>query len=68
MHTNEKRKNSNNVSSNRVTHFYMWLWKVPNMAYYFISNGVCDQISIALFFNIFAPEFERAFGDAIAEF
>jgi len=31
---------------------------------FFISEGILDQISIALCFIILAPEFERAFGKA----
>ena len=30
----------------------------------FISGGIFDQISIALYVIILAPEFERAFGKA----
>ena len=40
---------------------------MPN-TFYFFSEGILDQISIALYFIILAPEFERAFGKQIVEF
>ena len=36
--------------------------KVPNTFYFFISEGIFDQISIALYFISLAPELERCFG------
>ena len=33
---------------------------------FFMSRGVCDQISSALYFNIFLPEFECAFNAIVA--
>jgi len=61
MYTN---KRTQNVSSSRVIHIFIPLKKVPNTVYFFISEGIFDQISIALNFIILAPKFERAFGKA----
>jgi len=59
MHTHTKKE----VSSTRETQLYIGLWKVPNTAYFLFLKD-CDQISIALHFNIFVPVFERAFSNA----
>jgi len=37
---------------------------VTNTFWFFISEGIFDQISTALCFIILAPEFEGAFGKA----
>ena len=54
--------------------FWLRLWSSTYILYsarksakhvlFFISGGIFDQISIALYFIILAPEFERAFGKA----
>jgi len=59
-----QQKNTKYVSSSRIIHIFIPLKKVPNTVYFFISEGIFDQISIALNFIILAPKFERAFGRA----
>ena len=44
--------------------FLIFLQTSANRVLFFISEGILDQISIALCFTILAPEFERAFGKA----
>jgi len=61
MHTN-KKSNTNNGFSTRVTYFfYILLQKVLKRFFvYFQRNS--DQILIAVYLRIFAPEFVLAFG------
>ena len=52
------KKNKKYVSSSRVIHtFYILMKKLPNTFY---SKEIFDQISIALYFIMLAPEFQRA--------
>ena len=44
------------------TYFLYSARKSAKHVLFFISGGIFDQISTALYFMILAPEFERAFG------
>jgi len=44
--------------------FLVLLQKSAKLVLFYISEGILDQISIALCFSSLAPEFKRAFGKA----
>jgi len=60
MYINEK--NIKYVSSSQVIHIFYNLLKSAKHVFFFISKGIFNQISIALYFIMLAPEFECAFG------
>jgi len=49
----------------RELRVFYYAVKIVKHGLFFISNGITDQLSIALYFHSLAPEFERVFGKAI---
>jgi len=58
VNRHQLKRNTSNGSCPRVEHFSYSAIKSVKHGLFFISKGISEQISIALYLRIFVPEFE----------